>query len=248
MPHRFPALLVVASLALLLAQAQALAQEKSVKPGINEQYEKDPDPAVWAKRFELESREVFAHRNEILAACKVKPGMAVADVGAGTGLFTRMFARAVGDEGKVYAVDIAPNFVKYVERLSAAANLKNITGIVCKPDDACLPEDAIDLAFVCDTYHHFEFPYKTLASIHKALKPGGRLVVVDFVRIEGVSSDWTLNHVRAGQEVFRREIERCGFRLVEEPAFLKENYLMVFEKAEAPATQPTRKGTTDEHG
>jgi predicted methyltransferase len=96
----------------------------------------------------------------------------------------------------------------------------------------------VDLAFVCDTYHHFEFPQKTMASIHRALRPGGRVVVIDFHRIEGISSDWVMEHVRAGQEVFRKEIEAAGFRLVEEPKFLKENYCMIFQKVEPPKEKP----------
>ena len=91
---------------LLVGSGFATAQESSVNPGINDSY-KEPDAGEFTKRFETESREVFANREKIVAAAKVKPGMTVADVGAGTGLFTRLFAKAVGPEGKVYAVDIA---------------------------------------------------------------------------------------------------------------------------------------------
>ena len=112
--------------------------------------------------------------------------------------------------------------------------------VLAAPDSVNLRPGSIDVAFIADTYHHFEFPQKTMASIHRALRPGGRVVVIDFHRIEGVSSEWVLNHVRAGQEVFRGEIESAGFRLVEEPKFLKENYYMIFEKA------PPRDGNAPE--
>ena len=108
--------------------------------------------------------------------------------------------------------------------------MKNVEGIVATTDDAKLPENSVDLAYICDAYHHFEFPQKTLASIHRALKPGGRIALIDFVRIEGKSSEWTLNHVRAGQEVFEKELESAGFKKVEELKFLKENYFVVFQK------------------
>jgi len=209
----------------------ARAQEKSVRPGINKPFE-NPDVKQFLGAFEVESREVFAKRKEIVAACNIKPGMSVADIGAGTGLFTRLFAKEVGADGKVYAVDIAPNFIKHIEKICKDQGLKNVAGIVCKPDSAELPANSIDLAFVCDTYHHFEFPFKTMASIHRALRPGGRLVLVDFRRIKGQSSDWVMNHVRAGQEVFTREILASGFKQVEEAKFLKENYLVRFEKIE----------------
>src|SRR5260370_18402043 len=87
----------------------ARAQEKSIRPGINKPFE-NPDVKEFLGKFEVESREVFAKRHEIVAACKLKTGMAVADIGAGTGLFTRLFAREVGASGKVFAVDIASRF------------------------------------------------------------------------------------------------------------------------------------------
>ena len=93
-----------------------------------------------------------------------------------------------------------------------------------------LPANSIDLAFICDTYHHFEFPFKTMASIHKALKPGGQVVLIDFHRIKGQSSDWVMGHVRAGQEVFTKEIEDSGFKSVEEKKFMKESYFLRFQK------------------
>src|SRR5262245_55094208 len=82
----------------------AIAQEKSVRPGINKPFE-NPDVKEYVGKFEVESRDIFLERKAIVAACKLKPGMSVADVGAGTGLFTRLFAGEVGPDGKVYAVD-----------------------------------------------------------------------------------------------------------------------------------------------
>ena len=234
MTHPFPhrRLAFVLSL-LLLAISAALAQETSVNPGINDSY-KDPDPKDFTKRFEVESREVFANRDRIVATCKLKRGMAVADVGAGTGLFTRLFAKQVGADGKVYAIDIAKNFLQHIEKTAKDAGLTNVETILATADSTNLPVNTVDVAFICDVYHHFEFPHKTMATIHQALRPGGRLVVIDFHRIEGVSSDWILGHVRAGQEVFRGEIEAAGFKLVEEPKFLKENYCTVFERVNRP--------------
>ncbi len=205
------------------------AQEKSVRPGINKPYE-NPDINESVKRFESENREVFAKRKEIVAACKLKAGMAVADIGAGTGLFTRLFAAEVGPQGRVYAVDIARKFVEHVEKTSKEAGLKNVTGIVCTPTSSELPPNSVDLVFLCDTYHHFEYPQKTMASIHRALRPGGQLILVDYSRIEGKTPDWLLKHLRAGQEVFTKEIEAAGFKAVDRADFLKENYFVRFEK------------------
>lgn len=232
----FSTIRLVVAAALWITGA-ALAQPVSVNPGINDSYE-SPDPGEFTKRFEVESREVYAHREKIVAAAKVKPGMSVADIGAGTGLFTRLFADAVGPEGKVYAVDIADSFLKHIDKTSADRGFRNVSTILATADSSNLAEGSVDVAFICDTYHHFEFPEKTMSSIHRALRPGGRVVAVDFHRIEGVSSEWVMSHVRAGQEVFRREIESAGFQLLEEPKLLKENYVMVFEKVDEPAKAP----------
>jgi predicted methyltransferase len=207
------------------------SQEKSVNPGINKSFD-SPVVGEFVERFEREGRDAYNHRNEVVAALRLKPGMAVADVGAGTGLFTRMFSPLVGESGKVYAVDISDEFVAHVEKVAREQKMANIVGVVCKPDSAELPPGSVDLVFICDTYHHFEFPQNTMRSIHRALKPKGHVVLIDFHRIKGVSSDWILGHVRAGQEVFAREIVDAGFKQIEEKKdLLKESYFLRFEKA-----------------
>ncbi len=218
----------LASLSLLLS-ALAPAQEESVRPGINKSYE-NPDIDRSIERFEGESREVFRRRDDIAAACGIKPGMTVADIGAGTGLFTRIFAPMVGPGGKVLAVDIAPKYVEHIETTCKERGIDNVEGVVCKPDSVELAPHSADLAFVCDTYHHFEFPQKTLASIHRALRPGGRLVIVDFKREPGKSPEWVLNHVRAGQEEVVREAAAEGFHLADEPLKMETQYMVCFQK------------------
>lgn len=210
----------------------AVAQDKSVKPGINDSF-RDPKVGDFVERFEVESREVYAKRNEIVNALKIAPGSTIADVGAGTGLFTQLFAKAVGEKGSVIAVDIAQNFLDHIASTCKEKKLNNVVGILCSTDDSKLPDNSVDAVYICDTYHHFEFPLKTMASIRKAMKPGAKLFVIDFIRIEGESSEWTLSHVRAGQDVFEKEILSCGFKKVgDHSELLKENYFLVFEKSE----------------
>jgi len=221
---------LIATLAFVVSPT-AFAEEQSVKPGINKNYE-NPDVNRWVKAFERESREIYQQRNEIVEACGIKPGMSVADVGAGTGLMTRLFSKAVGDEGKVYAVDIVKEFVAHIEKTCKEQGIENVEGIVCGEKDAKLPAGSVDLVFLCDTYHHFEYPRTSMASIYKAMRPGGRIVLIDFHRIEGVSRDWILNHMRAGQEVFEAEITAAGFKKIDEKDFLKENYFVIFERVE----------------
>lgn len=203
----------------------------SVKPGVNEEFLKpDLDVEQWTERFEREGREVYDHRHAIVEAVQLEAGMTVADVGAGSGLFTGLFAAEVGESGRVFAVDIAPRFVELIEERAREAGLRQVVGIVGDERSTRLPRESVDVAFICDTYHHFEFPAETLASIHQALRPNGQIVLIDFHRIPGRSSEWTLNHVRAGQEVFTAEIEAAGFRLEQELPLLEQNYVLRFRK------------------
>ncbi len=212
-------------------QEQPPARE-SVKPGINDRF-RDPDVEEFVDSFESESREIYAQRDRIVEELDLRPGMEVADIGAGTGFFSVLFARAVAPDGKVYAVDIAENFIRHIRELAERERLDNLRAVVNREDSVRLPAGSIDLAFTCDTYHHFEYPEPMLASIHDALRPGGTLVIIDFKRIEGTSREWVLNHVRAGQDVVTREIEAAGFELVDDGSeidYLDENYVIRFRR------------------
>lgn len=207
------------------------AQEESVRPGINTYYI-DPDWQQWVNVFETPGREIYDRRFDILRASAVSPGMDVADIGAGTGLFTRLFSPQVGAEGKVYAVDISRPFVDNILRESREQGLLNIEGVVNSADDAMLDAATIDLAFMVDTYHHFEYPKSMLASIHKALRSGGRLIVIDFRKQPGKSSSWVMGHVRANKENVIEEIISAGFVQVDDKPFLRANYFLEFRKSE----------------
>jgi len=214
--------------ALSLMSSLAMARE-GADPDINRPYQ-DPDYAQWVERFERPGREVYDQRKAIVAASGIQPGMQVADIGAGTGLFTMLFAHTVGNNGHVFAVDISRTFLNNLEQRAKRESLNNVTTIENNQTDARLPTGSIQLAFVCDTYHHFEQPRAMLASIHRALKPGGSLVVIDFERIEGMSSPWVLDHVRADKKSVIQEIEAAGFRLVADKKLLKENFFLRFKK------------------
>lgn len=158
-------------MALLIASI-AIADEQNVNPNINKHLV-DPDYQVWAQRFERPGREVFNQREAILKAVNVQTGMDIADIGAGNGLFTRLFTPAVGPQGTVYAVDIARSFIDEIIRQSKEAGMNNVIGIVNSQKDTRLEPNSIDIAFVCATYHHFEYPSNMLRSIHRSLRPGG---------------------------------------------------------------------------
>ena len=230
------AVVVLLLVLTILAATSADAQEPTVTGAPAELNRRFVDPELdvdrWVETFEGESREVFAARHAVLRATGVHLGDRVADVGAGTGLYTRLFAEVVGKKGWVHAVDIGPGFLQHINRTSAEAGMANVTAVLGRVDSVTLPPDSVDLVFICDTYHHFEAVEPMMASIRRALVRDGRLVVVDFERIPEQSRPWVLDHVRAGKDDTRLEIEVAGFSFVEEieiPGF-EENYFLVFKK------------------
>jgi ubiquinone/menaquinone biosynthesis C-methylase UbiE len=214
----------------LLLALIATAQEQNVRPGINRHFE-DPDWQQWVNAFERPGREVYDRRHAIVAASEVRPGMDVADIGAGTGLFTRLFARAVEPDGTVYAIDISRSFIDNILRTCHEQGLTNVQGIVNTQKDIGLPADSIDLAFITDTYHHFEYPQQTMASIHQALRSTGRVIIIDFRRDPRISSNWVMGHVRGNQAQVIREVQAAGFRLVDDKPLMRTNYFLEFVKS-----------------
>lgn len=229
--RRFCTLLISIALATVFVFSQA-TEEKSVKPGINDTW-KNPDLAPLVDILESESREIYTQRADLAALVGPVKGATVADIGAGSGFMAEEFARLIGAEGKVYAVDINPKMLERLSRSAKSKGIHNIETVVGTDTSIELPDRSVDLLFICDTYHHFEYPKTILESIRRALKPGGQLVLVDFDRVPGTSPAWLLQHVRAGRDVFAGEIIQAGFELTNDhnPGFLKENYVLRFRKA-----------------
>jgi SAM-dependent methyltransferase len=201
----------------------------------------DLDVSKFVKRFEGSDREIAVHREAIGRLAALRPGAAVADIGAGTGLFTWTFAKEVGDAGKVYAVEVSPGFLKYLADEAKKKGVEKTVAVVAGgAESPNLDAGSIDVAFVCATYHHFEKPAAMLAAIHAALRPGGRLVIVDW-DLRGDASDYVKDRARGPRAESVAEITRAGF--VEEalpegfPA-LKDNFAAVFRRVDRPAQAP----------
>ncbi len=210
----------------------ATAPERSIREGINERFvDTDLDTTSAAAGFESDNREVYARRRDVLDALNLSPGMAVADIGAGSGFYTELMAAEVGPDGKVYAVEIAPNWIEYLNDKVSTDGLDNVVVILGGERSVELPDGSIDLAFASDTYHHFEFPQSSLASIYRALKASGRWVVLDYDRIPGVTPPGRMNHLRLGKAEAIAEIEAAGFTLEQDVDLdLDENYLAIFRR------------------
>jgi len=133
--------------------------------------------AGWLERSEREQEE---RTDLLLPELDLKPGMVVADIGAGTGYFSRRMAQQVGAAGRIYAVDVQPEMVSMLTALARQPGLSSIVPVLGGKDDVRLPAGALDLAIMVDVYHELEYPREVLASIVRALKPGGRVVFVEY--------------------------------------------------------------------
>lgn len=212
---------------LSLEASAESAQLVSVRPGVNDGYAAG-ELETFIDRFESEGREVRDERDAIMAACEFELGQKVIDIGAGTGLFMPVLSKAVGERGGVTAVDIIPAFLERLEQ--RAKDFPNVRVVHGEATDLTLDEASHERALMIDVYHHVEYPPVFLASVMKALKPGGELIVVDFRRIEGVTSARMMAHVRASQEEVRAEIEEAGFEFLESRDWMRENYFMRFRR------------------
>lgn len=213
------------------APARAQLAVPGADPKINARFY-DADAGEWVTRFEGESREIYVKRNALVAAAGVKPGMTVADVGAGSGFMAMLFAKAVGPTGSVIASEISKPFALAIALRAKHEGIGNISTVIGTQTDTGLPAERVDIVFTSDVYHHFEQVAPTLASIKRALKPGGRFIVVDFERIPGVTPQGTLDHVRAGKQTVIEEVLAAGFKLREEVKTLglRDNYYLIFER------------------
>jgi len=133
--------------------------------------------AAWLEREEREQEE---RGSLLLSELQLKPGMNVADIGAGTGYYSRRISPLVGPTGTVYAVDVQPEMVKMLDAVSRRPGLGNIKPVLGANDNVRLPDDSVDIAIMVDVYHELEFPHEVLTSIVRALKPGGRLTFVEY--------------------------------------------------------------------
>lgn len=143
---------------------------------------------------------------------------------------TLLFAEKVGAGGTAIAQDIAPEFLRGIGERARKAGLKQVRTLLGGEKNVRLPANGVDLVFTSDTYHHFEYPQAMLASIHAALRRGGRLIIIDYEKILGRSSPWVLSHVRADRETVIAEVTVAGFVLERTHGFLRDNYFLEFSK------------------
>ncbi len=201
------------------AALSTLAQHEHHPPGDTNEY---------IKSLEEPSREEWQKPEEVIQKLDLKPGQAVADLGAGSGYFTVRLARAVGPSGKVYAVDIEPEMLRFIKRRAKDERLENIQPILADPNDPKLPPASVDLVFICDTLHHISDREKYYPLLVRALKPEGRLVNIDFVKRPTPIPGPPLE-MRIAKEAVIDEVKAAGFRLVQDVDLLPYHYFLVFQ-------------------
>jgi FkbM family methyltransferase len=181
--------------------------------------------AAWLERAEREKEE----RTDLLVtALQLEPGMVVADIGAGTGYLSRRMARAVAPSGKVLAVDVQPQMVAIMRQAAQQERIVNIEPLPGAEDDVRLMPASVDLAIMVDVYHELAFPYEVLGSIVRALKPGGRLVFVEY-RAEDAGVPIKALHKMSEAQV-RREVQALPLAWERTVESLPWQHVIVFRK------------------
>jgi arsenite methyltransferase len=176
--------------------------------------------------YEGLSRDEWQQPERVIQSLQIRPGATIVDLGAGSGYFSFLLAQAAGPAGKVYAVDIDKDMMELVAQKAKERGARNVEVILGSPEDPMLPESSIDLVFTANTYHHIDNRVRYFSALRKALRPEGRVAVIDFDR----RSWWAglLNHYTSGESIIR-EMEQAGYRLLREFDFLDRQSFLLFE-------------------
>jgi arsenite methyltransferase len=215
-------LLIVAIACCLLSMTAFAAEE-------HQDHRRPADIKQYLEHLDSEERDQHQKPRQVIEALNLKPGLTVADLGSGSGYFTRRFIEAVTETGKVYAVDVEPEMLKYAEE-SIVHMHRSYTAefILARPDNPKLPYESIDLLFVCNTYHHLEERAKYFSDTKSSLKPGGRIVIIDFYHDERSGKLGFPKRYLVPRETVIAELAEAGYKLVREHTFLQRQYFLEF--------------------
>jgi ubiquinone/menaquinone biosynthesis C-methylase UbiE len=215
--------------ALALVVAIALVVARTSSPGDSHDatsHRSFDDPAYWSKVFDDPDRAAWQKPDELVAALGLQPGQRVADLGAGTGYFSRLLSRAVGADGTVFAVDVEPNLVAHLRARAEREGTRNVVPVLASADDPRLPAGLLDVVLIVDTYHHLDDRIAYLRNLRRVLRPSGRVAIVDWQK-RPLPVGPEMEHKLAREKVID-EMTDAGYRLVDEPRFLPYQYFLVF--------------------
>lgn len=187
------------------------------------------DIAEYIQALERPERDEYQKPDEVVAALSLQPGMIVADIGAGSGYFTRRLVPQIGTQGKVYAVDVEKKMLDYNRQiLENLGQANQTTFILARPDDPQLPSRQIDLVFVCNAYHHLTNHPVYFTKVREALTSRGRVVIIDFYHDERSGHlNFPKDHLVPREQVIQ-DMKEAGYRLVREHEFLPKQYFLEF--------------------
>jgi ubiquinone/menaquinone biosynthesis C-methylase UbiE len=183
------------------------------------------DVERWAAVFERPQRDSYQMPERIMSTLDLSPGLVVADVGAATGYFARRFARAVGETGLVYAVDIEPGLLAWLDQRAKTEGIKNIKTFIATASNSRLPARCCDLIFLCNTYHMIAARVDYLEHLQHKLKRGGHIVIIDWRKKplpRGPKPEWKLTAAQVAEET-----ARAGLCAVYRPEFLPYQYFFI---------------------
>jgi ubiquinone/menaquinone biosynthesis C-methylase UbiE len=178
----------------------------------------------WLERPEREFEE---NTTTLIKNLQLQPGMNVADIGAGSGYHSRLISKKIG-KGKVYAVDVEPIMLVYLKQRIAQENLQNIVPVLGTISSVSLPNESVDMMLLVDVYHEFSHPYEMVQSMFNALKPNGKLVLVEFRAEDESVPIKTIHKMSEAQAV--KELKALGFRLEKNMKNLPWQHCMIFVK------------------
>ncbi|MSP60063.1 MAG: methyltransferase domain-containing protein [Myxococcales bacterium] len=186
------------------------------------------DLAGYLAKLEDPARAEWQRPDEVVEALALLPGQTVADLGTGPAWFALRLARAVGEAGHVFAVDVEPQMLALARDRIAASGLRNLSPILALPDDPLLPAASCDLLLIANTFHHFRDGAGYLRAAARALKPDGRLVNIDFDQREPLVGPPMGQRVT--RDRFLAQADAAGLTLASEPTFLPYQYFLILEK------------------
>ena len=212
-------------LSLLLVSVPVHAQD-AAKRDQHQMHQLHRDPKSYIGALEDPKRDAYQKPHEVIHALGLKPGDIVADIGAGSGYFTFHLARHVGEQGKVYAVDVSPDMIRHVNRRIRETKTTNVVTVLADNDDPLLPDRSVNRFFICDVWHHVDNQTKYLSLMKQMLKPGGEIVMIDFHKKELPSGPPM--QMKIAREDLIRQMEANGFKMTREHTFLPYQYFLVF--------------------
>ena len=193
------------------------------------EHRRPTDLKQYLEHLDRPERDQYQKPDQVVEALGLKAGMAVADLGSGSGYFTRRFVKAVTGRGKVYAIDVEPEMLAYtktsIERLPIPSTVEFI---LASPDSPKLPPASVDLIFLCNVYHHLEDRVPYFSAVQPALKTEGRITIVDFYHDKRSGDVGFPRRHLVARETVVAEMRRAGYRLLREHAFLPRQYFLEF--------------------